>query len=237
MHRRPRKCRHRWLCPTCAYSLAGERAKLLKRRLGDWISHGGAVALLTLTQEHDVADDLDVLWDRIEDGWDALVTGTGWRANRIHFGISGYVRVTEIVHAPQTGWNVHFHCVLFLAHHLDPNSLQALMDSLFRRYERGIARSGGRAGRYAQDLVLFERTELRHLAEYVFKGTTSYRKTGSRSPIAILDDLETIGEGIELWEEYVAASHGRRQVSPSNGLNELCGVVDDGGLRWAARGS
>ena len=63
------------------------------------------------------------------------------------------------------------------------------------------------------------------LASYLFKGTTIGRsRNGSRTPMAILDDLEATGEGLALWEEWTAAvSAARRlQLISSTGIDSLC---------------
>ena len=63
------------------------------------------------------------------------------------------------------------------------------------------------------------------LATYCFKGTTIYRDLdGSRSPMAILDDLESTGEGLALWDELTAAvsADRRMQVITSTRIDSLC---------------
>ena len=112
-------CRRKWLCPTCGYTASRKEAAKLKRRLLGFTAQGGAVALLTLTQSHCHNDDLTALWDRMEDGWDALKRGSGWTADKQAHGVRGYVRITEVVHNPATGWNVHLHVILLLHYELD----------------------------------------------------------------------------------------------------------------------
>lgn len=63
------------------------------------------------------------------------------------------------------------------------------------------------------------------LANYLFKGTTIDRsKDGSRTPMAILDDLESTGEGLARWDELTAAvsADKRMQVITSRGIDSLC---------------
>ena len=114
-----KSCRRKWLCPTCGYTAWRKEAAKLERRLRGWTAQGGAVALLTLTQSHCLNDGLAALWDRMEDGWAALVRGSGWTADKQAHGLRGYVRITEVVHSPATGWHVHFHVILLLDRELD----------------------------------------------------------------------------------------------------------------------
>ena len=63
------------------------------------------------------------------------------------------------------------------------------------------------------------------LSTYCFKGTTIYRDLdGSRTPMAILDDLEATGEGRALWDELTTAvsADRRMQMITSTGLDLLC---------------
>ena len=217
-------CRRKWLCPTCGYTASWREAAKLKRRLLGWTAQGGAVAFLTLTQSHCPEDGLAMLWSRLEAGWAALVRGSGWTADKRAHGVRGYVRVTELVHNAAAGWNVHFHVILLLDQELDGPRTRRLRASLAARFFRGVERSGGHAAVDRQDLrPMAPRTEER-LANYLFKGTRSHWSVnGSRTPMAILDDLESTGEGLHLWDEITdAVSTDRRmQVITSTRIDSL----------------
>jgi hypothetical protein len=217
-------CRRKWLCPTCGYTASWREAAKLKRRLLGWTAQGGAVALLTLTQSHCPEDGLAMLWSRWEAGWAARVRGSGWTADKRAHGVRGYVRVTELVHNAAAGWNVHFHVILLLDQELDGPRTRRLRASLAARFFRGVERSGGHAAVDRQDLrPMAPRTEER-LANYLFKGTRSHWSVnGSRTPMAILDDLESTGEGLHLWDEITdAVSTDRRmQVITSTRIDSL----------------
>src|SRR5258708_10216917 len=77
-----KSCRRKWLCPTCGYTAWWRQAAQLEQRLLGWTAQGHAVAFLTLTQSHVTGDRLAALWDRLEDGWAALVRGSGWNAHK-----------------------------------------------------------------------------------------------------------------------------------------------------------
>ena len=215
----------KWLCPTCGHVASRREAVKLKRRLRGWTAQGHAVAVLTLTQRHGTGDRLAALWDRLEGGWAAVVRGSGWTANQQAHGVRGYVRVTEVVHSVATGWHVHFHVILLLDNELDGPRLNGLRTSVAGRFARGVARRGGRAVVDGQDLQPMTSGTEGLLASYLFKGTTIGRsRNGSRTPMAILDDLEATGEGLALWEEWTAAvSAARRlQLISSTGIDSLC---------------
>ena len=199
-------------------------AAKLTRRLRGWTAQGGAVALLTLTQSHCHNDLLSQLWSRLEAGWAALVRGSGWTADKQTYAVCGYVRITELVHNAASGWNVHFHVILLLDQELDEPRMHRLRASLAARFFRGVERSGGHAAVDRQDLrPMAPRTEER-LANYLFKGTRSHWSVdGSRTPMAILDDLESTGEGLHLWDEITAAvsADRRMQVITSTRIDSL----------------
>ena len=150
----------------------------------------------------------------------------------------GYARVTEVVHHPESGWNVHFHVPLLLDDELDDQQLYELQDRVTARFTRGIGDAGGQASCGGQHLGPIQPGSERRLARYYAKGTTVYRSetgrgggrrpgsdggadlVGSRTPMAILADLKETGEGLGLWKEFSAAVTGikRRRYSPSQGI-------------------
>ena len=218
-------CRNKWLCPTCGYTASRKEAAKLKHRLRGWTGQGGAVALLTLTQSHCRDDGLAELWSRLEAGWAALVRGSGWAADKRAYGMRGYVRITEVVHNPVTGWNVHYHVVLLLDRALDQPHLEGLRASLSARFARGVACEGGHAEVSGQDLRPMTPGTEAAVANYYCKGiTTRWFADGSRTPMAVLDDLQSSGEGLGLWDEFTNAVTvtKRMQVVTSRSIDSLC---------------
>jgi hypothetical protein len=137
--------------------------------------------------------------------------------------LRGYVRVTEVVHHSDHGWNVHFHVLLLLDKKLDEQQLCDLWDRLTARFLSGIRTAGGRASLGAQGLAANQPGSECRIARYCAKGTTVYRTGVSRSPMAILADLKETGDGVGLWKEFGAAVTGkrRRRYSPSRGIANL----------------
>jgi hypothetical protein len=183
------------------------------------------VGLLTLTQSHGPDDGLSPLWDRMEDGWAALKRGSGWTTDKQAHGVRGYVRITEVVHSPATSWHVHFHVILLLDRELDLLAMDRLKASLASRFARGVARCGDHASADCQDLRPMAAGTEGRLANYLFNGTTLRRSSdGSRTPPAILSELESNGEGLDLWDELTAAVSAKRrpQVRTSTDIDSVC---------------
>jgi hypothetical protein len=217
-------CGRAWLCPVCGHHAAQSQSAGLANNLQTWATlGGGAVGFLTLTQQHDVIDELDLLWHRLDEGWDALVRGSGWRADKEAFGLRGFFRITEVVHSPQHGWNVHFHAALLFDHALDDDQLGGLKERLTARFTHGVEKVGGQALRFGQDLRRMTPGSERHLARYCTKGTRVRWSGESRTPLAILTDLKETGEGIDLWKEFgnTVTMAKRRRYSTSQHLDKL----------------
>ena len=63
------------------------------------------------------------------------------------------------------------------------------------------------------------------LANYFFNGTTMRPSDdGSRTPMAILSDLESTGEGFDLWDELTTTvtAKKRHQMRTSNHIDSVC---------------
>jgi hypothetical protein len=215
-------CKRHMLCPTCGYAASCRAQEALAQKMGRWTAEGGSLALLTLTARHTYDDRLDELWAQIEAGWGSLTQGSQWCRVKRQFGIAGYLRVTEVVHSRASGWNPHFHTVIFLTNELNEQSLQSFRDELADRFGRGVVRSGGDAHRAGQDLAAIAAKDLPHVAAYCHKGLRIGRKGSSRTPMAILNDLMIGGEGAELWEEFESAvKPGRRRIAGSHRLDDI----------------
>lgn len=216
-------CHRAWLCPSCG----DHAARLLTAELGDilesWTGQRGSVLFLTLTQKHDARDELSMLWHRVEEGYKAVLRGSGWRADQRRFRLRGVFRVTEVVHHHQHGWNVHIHALLLLDHAIDDDRLAELKMRLEGRFVRAITVAGGESWSSGQDLRRMTPGTEHQLARYCAKGTTAWRTKTTRTPIAILDDLRQTGEGFYLWEEFTAAvaQVKRRRYSSSHHIREL----------------
>jgi hypothetical protein len=139
--------------------------------------------------------------------------------------VCGYVRIAEVVQNAATGWNVHYHVILLLDGELGPPHLEGLRASVATRFTRGVADRGGHAAVDHQDLRPMRPGTEARMAGYCFKGTTMRPLTeGTRTPMTILSDLESTGEGFALWEEYSSAvSVDRRmQVITSKHIDAVC---------------
>jgi hypothetical protein len=216
-------CDRAWLCPVCGYHAARDQARKLAKMLMAWTFRGRSLAVLALTQAHSNEDELGILWGRLESGWAALVRGSGWRTDKELFGLRGYIRITEVVHRLDNGWNVHFHVPVLLDEPLDAQALYDLKDRAAGRFMRGIRAAGGQASWSGQDVRSIRPGSESQLANYCSKGTKFGQSEKSRTPMAILADLKETGDGVGLWKEFSVAVTGakRKRYSPSRGIANL----------------
>ncbi len=213
-------CERTWLCPICGYHEARDRSRELTNTLTAWTSQGGSLAWLTLTQRHTRDDELPNLLHCLWHGWDTMVRTSCWQADRKSFGVRGYVRITEVVYRPENGWNPHIHVPLLL---YEGQPLDDLQDRVATRFCAGIRAAGGQASPDRQDLCPIPPGDERRIAKYCVKGTTVWRSDGSRTPFAVLADLQETGEGHDLWKEFTAAvtELKPKRYSPSKHLDTL----------------
>ncbi|MBY0288622.1 MAG: protein rep [Mycobacteriaceae bacterium] len=216
-----KRCKCKWLCPVCSFAASWADACSVERRIGLWLSRGGQTAMLTLTQSHSVGDPLSVLWTRLDTAWGIVTQGSPWMRIRRYFGIAGYVRITEVMHNSDVGWNPHFHVVLFLNRSLQRERLAQLETRVAQRFQRAIRGAGGQADCSSQRVTSHEYGARSWQARYPFKGLRIHRTCdGGRSPMAILDDLEASGEGLELWTAFAQTAFKHRHLTASQHLEE-----------------
>ena len=229
-------CGSVWACPVCSEKVNAERRNELENGIRAWIADGGSVLLLTLTMSHRRGQHLHDLWDALSPAWNGVTSGAGWKADRLRFGIEGFVRVVETKHG-QNGWHPHVHALLFLRDEPTPGQAWDLKHRLFGRWEHRLGKAGLRtAPRYGVDLRKVN--DASEVADYLtknqyetsaggaaFEVTGSYAKAegkGGRTPFQLLAEFAATGDLdlLNLWHEYEAASRGRRQLTWSQGLRD-----------------
>lgn len=164
------------------------------------------------------------------------------------FGIAGYVRVVETKHGA-SGWHPHVHALLFLDKPLTDEQLDDLRHRMFGRWEAALVKAGYSAAEWGWDeesgrmvqvgAVIRRVTDGGGMADYFAKNTygitpggAAYEVTGSHSkragkggatPFQLLEQMVETGDAdlLDLWHEWEAASHGRRQLTWSRAMRDL----------------
>ncbi|WP_349675574.1 DUF4244 domain-containing protein [Pseudonocardia sp. HH130629-09] len=230
-------CGSPWSCPVCARKIGAERSAEVARALTRVAADGGSAALVTLTMRHDRGHRLADLWDALSAAWTAVTSGSGWTRDQKTFGVVGWVRTVEVTHGAK-GWHVHVHSVVALDGPTSPEMMWAMGDRMFARWERSLSGKGFSAvadkGGLDVRPVRMTGESIEQVSDYISKitaeitspSTKDGRKTGNRSPFAILRDALATGlaDDLDLWFTWEQVSHGRRQLTWSRSLRALAGA-------------
>jgi hypothetical protein len=233
-------CSSVWACPVCNAKIMAVRALEIGGAVTAARARGWFVGMTTLTMRHHRGQSLAQLWDGLAHAWRRVIQGREW-AQRRHLGWRGQVRAVEVTNGPN-GWHVHVHVLLFLEGGADAaERYQRLSVGMFNRWASGLQSMGFAEPllvgqdwheiKGADDLALGQ-----YLTKAVDPGTIGLELTSSQTkgatwsktlpPWAYLNAARTLGdaEALRVWQEYETASHGRRQLTWSNGLRDELGI-------------
>jgi hypothetical protein len=226
-------CGSPWACPCCARKIGARRAEDIRTLVDAVHARGGACALITLTVRHHRRHPLADLWTALNGAWSRVTSARRYRAECEQHGVEGWVRAVEVTRGEGSGWHPHAHLLVILDGPISQERLDELAGAWHDRFARALARRGHEslADRGGLDARLVKAddgaggalgTYLSKIAREVTGGMIKDGRRGSRSPFAILrDGLATgLADDLEAWWEYEAASHGRRQVTWSQGIRD-----------------
>lgn len=231
-------CGSVWACPVCNAKIMARRALEIGAAISAHLASGGSVGFATLTMRHHKGQRLTDLWDALSYAWGRATAGKAWVKWKGRSRLVGYLRVVEVTHG-RNGWHVHVHCLLFLEA-ADVDALDGLFGWMFKQWSAALVRRGlAQPLRVAQDCRLVRGVSDAALAAYLSKATDlgvelthSQSKTarvghGTRPPWELLSDLFDDGDADagDLWHEWEQGSHGRRQMTWSQGLRARLGLA------------
>lgn len=196
---------------------------------------GGSAALVTLTLRHHRGHPLAKSWDALRYGWSRVVSGKAYVAERAQFGVQGWCAAVEVTRGEEHGWHPHLHVLVMLDGPLSDDMIGELAGRWHQRFERAVGRRGyaslaDRGGLDARAVTMDGSgalgTYLSKISHEVTGGSNKDGRFGNRSPFALLrDGLATgLADDLEAWWEFEKASHGRRQLTWSQGIRDLYGV-------------
>jgi hypothetical protein len=234
-----RVCGSVWACPVCAAKIASTRSEELRAAVDAWTAQGGAVWLLTLTIDHTAKDELENLLKRFTQAMSKLWANR-WSENwRTEHGQVGIVRNLEVTWGLSNGWHPHCHALLFVSADADPFAAE---QDIKHRWQHVAARFGFSVSLQRGARIDAPDDDLAdYLAKYASKADTGSSwgfaeeltwsnikvARGARfTPFTLLAacDSSDVGAAPLLFQEYVDAFHGRRQLYWSKGLRDLLGL-------------
>lgn len=238
-------CGRVWFCPVCSSKITEARAQELQFFCTHWNEQGGAMALITLTLQHDKNDSLQKTLDILKKAKQKFKTGAPWLRIKENSLYAGSVGTTEVTHG-RNGWHPHIHELWFFEYHL-PLTHAQLENKLKQRWQTIVERLGGKTSHtHGLDFKTADTAIYNYIAKYghqpttnswsidreVTKAVSKRARSGSRTPWQLLDDY---GQGDQeagnLFQEYAATIKGRNQLNWSRDLkaqfNDLDNQSDD----------
>lgn len=247
------RCSSIWACPVCAAVVRAERAREIEKAVTAHHEAGGSALFVTLTIRHGREDPLAQSLDAVLKSWQKILGSRAWRGGkretgmRERFGVTGYIRSTEVTHG-DNGWHPHIHAVILLENDLPESEVARFGDAIHRDWARYVqAATGKRPDReHGTDVQKVDR-DGKVLARYLSKmqdeghGAKSWgvaaelaradvkaARRGGVVPFELLDEDHPLprSQRHALWTEYVAGTKGRRAITWSRGLKAAFEIDD-----------
>lgn len=215
-------CGSIWICPVCAAKISEQRRQELCQGLETWKARGGVVLMTTYTVPHYDFQGLFQVLAGFTKARKLMMNRRPWKGLKKRIGLVGTVRALEVTYG-ENGWHVHVHELLFLMPEKPVSCLQ-LQGEILSMWQAACQSAGmgtpnlhgvqvddgAKAARYASKWGMED--EL----------TKSHVKQGRGENLTPWDFLRREEE--ELFQEYVKAFKGKRQLVWSEGLRELLGL-------------
>ena len=199
------------------------------------MQQGWSAHLLTLTVRHERAHDPAAVLEVLRRAWERTTSGAAWRRVRERGGVE-YARGYDMTWSPAHGWHPHLHLSLYLApEHGDGAEvarwfLARWIDSLHRLGWEAVA--DAQDAQRCDDPERAARYAVTPAAVYEALAMAMKRSRGQGSGATPFEILARAVDGApspfpfrvgqararELWQEYVRATKGRRQVNTSRGI-------------------
>lgn len=243
-------CGSPWSCPVCGPKIRQGRAVEINDALQAFVAEGLGVLMLTLTCRHHAGQRLAALLKAQEGAWRRFMQSKPYRrAVREH--LVGFIQQREVTHGERNGWHPHRHLALVLDAPMDDGEVEALRAALWPAWLAALQAEG----LSAEETWTSPAGEVKHpgldlragdpdgLADYLLKvagddsdlamemmrGDLKSGRLGRRTPEQILEDFIEGGEVADrkLWNEYEAATKGRKMTTWSHGLRERAKVEEE----------
>jgi hypothetical protein len=202
-----------------------------------------------LTVPHGREDKPFALTGQLLDAYNLLTSGrSSLKAELKEWGYAGQVRALEVTHGDANGWHPHLHVLIFVKRKLPGtrspvgNSHHVtgpVFDAVFENWEQACLRVGldapSKGANTLQDgSAAFDYIAKWGPADELTRAHTKRARRG-RTPWQLLEDayMGDLRAG-KLFQEFVSAFKGRRQLFWTRGLRDLLGLPKDADDQQAA---
>jgi hypothetical protein len=230
------RCGSPWACPTCAPVVRERRALDIDVGLRMLLETGGGAVLVSLTTRHHRGDRLAARLDVVSAALKRCLRGNAWERRRRALGYVGAIKAVEVTWGEANGWHPHAHAVLCFERPLTSAEIDDLEQWLFARWAGVLEREGLGSITRAHGVDVRAVTSAGELSSYLTKVEGGWgvglelarsdlkaaRRDGSLNPVGILRSFVETGEKkwLTLWQEFEAATFGKRAVVWSPGLRD-----------------
>ncbi|MGF1600316.1 MAG: protein rep [Acidimicrobiales bacterium] len=233
-------CGSVWSCPACYFKVRSKRATEISAVTAAHLAAGGGALHVVVTMPHRAGEGLGELWSILSDCWEHVTSGGSWKRLKAEHAIVGYVRAAEVTHSWAHGWHPHAHVLLFTDRPVSPlqneEAFYALRKAIRNRW---CKRMRDRHGRTVSEEFGIRVDPVKpdeadgsgsYLTKVGYELAMGDRKVGRgeghRTPFAIAHDAAETGNvaDIDLFREWVVASHRKRSITWSHGLRERYGL-------------
>jgi hypothetical protein len=236
-------CSSVWACAVCAPKIRMKRASNLESSALGWVGASHSLMMITLTIRHKPGDRLKPQMKDVAEAWQQVLGGRWVKNFYDRYDAAGFARAIETTHG-KNSWHTHIHALLWLrAPAGDEKTMREIADriqaELYKRWHAKVTKRGLGAPNQKHgvrvDPMRGGAQGAADLAKYLAKWslgkelTRADRKAGrgaGRTPFQILRDLvdekdrEKRAADLELWQEYVLASKGRKFLTWAGSIVE-----------------
>lgn len=229
------RCGSIWSCPVCAKQITEKRRTELNTLLDYWAQQDSSdIKLMTLTFSHSQSEPLKVLLKKLKHAITRFFGHRKFKDLSKICKIEYKVRSLEVTYGVN-GWHPHFHILLLTK---DVNDLAFYhRDSLAQLWIDSCVKSGLSSPSMTHGLDIRDGTYAeQYIAKWgidyeMTKGHVKRGKSSSSTPFDLLqksfdDELYFHKLPSKLFQEFVIAMKGARQLVWSRGLKQLIGLND-----------
>jgi hypothetical protein len=238
-------CASPWCCPTCTPIIRSRRAQDLRAVIDYWKQDDKhAMAFVTLTAPHQLADPLKDMTRLVSRAWSLMRGSQPWRTYSREAGIRHYVRALEITWNAKHGWHAHLHILLMLDHGFDA---KAMRRGIYKQWSDTLERldptrkpPSRRHGVTVQTVAgdslqiadyMSKTPDRKDIASELARADRKKTRDGaSLNPFQLLDEptINALGEQRDkarlLWLEYVDATYRLRSITWSKNIRREAGL-------------
>lgn len=235
-------CGSIWACPICAKRIATQRGKEISQAI-DYMAEAGNVAVMVSnTARHTANDSLAGFKNKFKAAHRMFVQSRRWRDLKSKFGIQHSIKAVEGTWGIENGWHYHQHSILFLNADLlnavAPVVFSVWVEAARQLWLHCLEKNGlDGVGEIAFDVQADHDVKKNYLSKLGLDDETSkldyelsagHNKTSGGAKIWQILEKSWEGDALasKLYIEWVEAMSGDQWIVFSNGLKELCGILE-----------